>query len=127
MKSHLVDMNLSGIAVIQLNVDILAAVAPTPPLTLVRHHRAGMEELILGAPVGRYARPHPQVRHAAHLHLTHRVLQPGLAIKTHPTKPPKKNQKNHLKKPTKNVFFFKVCFGFFKFFIFYENNTNFSL
>ncbi len=97
-------MNLSGIAVIQLYVDILAAVAPAaaPPLTLVRHHRARVEELILGAPVGRYARPHPQVRRAApHLHLTHRVLQPGLAIKTHPTKPPKKTQKNPKKPPKK--------------------------
>jgi hypothetical protein len=86
-------MNLSGIAVIQLNVDILAAVtAAAPPLGLVRHNRARVEELILGAPVGRYARPHPQVGRAApHLHLTHRVLQPGLAIKN----PPKKN---HLKK-----------------------------
>ena len=36
--------------------------------------------------------------------------------------PPKKPPKNHLKKPTKNGFF-----GFFKFLIFYENNTNFSL
>jgi hypothetical protein len=34
--------------------------------------------------------------------------------------PPKKT---HLKKPTKNVF----DLGFFKFFIFYENNTNFSV
>jgi hypothetical protein len=42
-------------------------------------------------------------------------LQTGLAIKN----PPKKN---HLKKPTK-MFFLR----FFKFFIFYENNTNFSL
>jgi hypothetical protein len=42
----------------------------------------------------------------------------GLEIKTHPKKPP-------LKKPTKNVFFF--FFGFLNFFIFYENNTNFSL
>ncbi len=32
------------------------------------------------------------------------------------------NKKTHPKKPTKNVFL-----GFFKFFIFYENNTNFSL
>jgi hypothetical protein len=41
-------------------------------------------------------------------------LAAGLAIKT----PPKKNPK----KPTKNGFFV-----FFKFLIFYENNTNFSL
>jgi hypothetical protein len=37
-------------------------------------------------------------------------LEPGLAIKN----PPKKTQKNHLKNPTKNVFFWV-------FFIFYEN------
>jgi hypothetical protein len=43
--------------------------------------------------------------------------QAGLAIKN----TPKKTQKNNLKK-TKNVFF-----GFFKFLIFYENNTYFSL
>jgi len=43
-------------------------------------------------------------------------LEPGLAIKN----PPKKT---HLKKPTKNVF----LWGFLKFLIFYENNTNFSL
>jgi hypothetical protein len=42
-------------------------------------------------------------------------LEPGLAIKN----PPKNT---HLKKTTKNVFF-----GFFKFLIFCENNTNFSL
>jgi len=45
-------------------------------------------------------------------------LFPGLAIKN----PPKKNLKNPLKKPTKNDFL-----DFFKFLIFYENNTNFSL
>jgi hypothetical protein len=41
--------------------------------------------------------------------------------KTHP----KKNQKKPPKRPTKNVF----CgyLSFFKFLIFYENNTNFSL
>jgi hypothetical protein len=40
--------------------------------------------------------------------------------------PPIKTKKNHLKKPTKNVFFW--FFGvFLNFFIFYENNTNFSL
>ncbi len=46
--------------------------------------------------------------------------------KTHPKIPPKKakkNQKNPPKKTTK-MFFFWV---FFKFLIFYENNTNFSL
>jgi hypothetical protein len=42
------------------------------------------------------------------------LLVAGLAIKNHPKKTPKK--------PTKNGFF-----GFFKFLIFYENNTNFSL
>jgi hypothetical protein len=36
--------------------------------------------------------------------------------------PPKKTQKNPPKKTTKTVFF-----GFFKFLIFYGNNTNFSL
>jgi hypothetical protein len=41
----------------------------------------------------------------------------GLALKN-----PQKNQKNHLKKPTKMGFL-----GFFKFLIFYENNTNFFL
>jgi hypothetical protein len=52
------------------------------------------------------------------------VVQAGLAIKpTHPKNTPKKN---HLKKPTKNVFL-GFIFGFFKFLIFYENNTNFSL
>jgi hypothetical protein len=41
-------------------------------------------------------------------------------------KPTQKNpQKNHLKNPLKWVFWFFL--GFFKFFIFYENNTNFSL
>jgi hypothetical protein len=45
-------------------------------------------------------------------------LQAGLAIKTHPEKP----QKKHLKNPLKMGFL-----GFFKFLIFYENNTNFSL
>jgi hypothetical protein len=54
-------------------------------------------------------------------------LQAGLAIKnppkkTHPKKPNQKNQKKKHKKTTKNVFL-----GFFKFLIFYENNTNFSL
>ena len=52
----------------------------------------------------------------------------GLALKkptqkTHPKKP----KKNHLKKPTKNVFFFGFFWVFLIFFIFYENNTNFSL
>jgi hypothetical protein len=60
------------------------------------------------------------------------LLHAGLAIKTHPKKPtqknpkknhPKKPKKTHLKKPTKNCFFL----GFFKFLIFYENNTKFSL
>jgi hypothetical protein len=46
----------------------------------------------------------------------------GSAIK----KPTQKNPKNPPKKPTKNVFFL-VFLGFFKFLIFYENNTNFSL
>ncbi len=40
--------------------------------------------------------------------------------------PPKKTQKTHLKKPTKNGFFWGFL-GFFKFFIFYENNINFSV
>jgi hypothetical protein len=40
--------------------------------------------------------------------------------KTHPKNPPKKTP---LKKTTKNVFFWV----FLNFFIFYENNTNFSL
>jgi hypothetical protein len=49
-------------------------------------------------------------------------LQPGLAIKN----PPKKTHPKNPKKPPKNpqkMFFL----GFFEFFIFYENNTNFSL
>jgi hypothetical protein len=45
-------------------------------------------------------------------------LAPGLALKN----PPKKNKKKTPKKTTKNGFL-----GFLKFFIFYENNTNFSL
>jgi hypothetical protein len=45
------------------------------------------------------------------------LLQPGLAIKN----PPKKNQKTHPKKPL------KMGFSYFKFLIFYKNNTNFSL
>ncbi len=45
-------------------------------------------------------------------------VQAGLAIKN----PPKKPRKTHLKKTTENGFL-----GFFKFLIFYENNTNFSL
>jgi len=50
-----------------------------------------------------------------------------LALKNPPKKThPKKPKKTHLKKPTKNGFFW-VFLGFFKFFIFYENNTNFSL
>jgi hypothetical protein len=52
---------------------------------------------------------------------------PGLALKNPPKKThPKKPKKTHLKKPTKNGFFW-VFLGFFEFFIFYENNTNFSL
>jgi hypothetical protein len=43
---------------------------------------------------------------------------PGLAIKN----PPKKTPKNPPKKTHRSVFL-----GFFKFLIFYENNTNFSL
>jgi hypothetical protein len=48
----------------------------------------------------------------------HAQFKAGLAIKN-PTKknPPKKTQKNHLKKPTKNVFFL-FFWGFFKFLIF---------
>jgi hypothetical protein len=47
------------------------------------------------------------------------VSQAGLAIKNPPKKPTQKpTQKNPLK-----MFFW----GFFKFLIFYENNTNFSL
>jgi len=45
--------------------------------------------------------------------------QAGLAIKNPP-------RKTHLKKPTKNCFF-GIFWGFVKFLIFYENNTNFSL
>jgi hypothetical protein len=45
-------------------------------------------------------------------------LQPGLAIKN----PPKNTQKPTKRKPLK-----MFIFGFFKFFIFYENITNFSL
>jgi hypothetical protein len=48
-------------------------------------------------------------------------IQAGLEIKTH-QKNPKKPKKTHLKKPAKNVFL-----GFFKFLIFYENNSKFSL
>jgi hypothetical protein len=44
-------------------------------------------------------------------------LQAGLAIKHHPKTP-----KTHLNNPLKMFFF-----GFFKFLIFYENDTNFSL
>jgi hypothetical protein len=55
---------------------------------------------------------HPRGLGRGHLH-------PGLAIKN----PPKRTQKNLLKKTTKNVFFW----GFLIFFIFYENNANFSL
>jgi hypothetical protein len=58
---------------------------------------------------GRPGRPHHQTA----------ALIAELAIKTHPKKTTKKNQKTHLKNPTKNVF----CFVKF----FYENNTNFSL
>jgi hypothetical protein len=56
------------------------------------------------------------------------TLEAGLAIKNPPKKdypkkkPPKKTHKKTTKKSTKNVFF-----RFFKFLIFYENNTNFSL
>jgi hypothetical protein len=49
--------------------------------------------------------------------------EPGLALKNPPKKPRKKT---HLNKTTKNGFF-RVFLGFFKFFIFDENNTNFSL
>jgi hypothetical protein len=49
------------------------------------------------------------------------VLPAGLAIKN-PPKKTKKKREDPPKKPTKNVFL-----GFFKFLIFYENNTNFSL
>jgi hypothetical protein len=48
-------------------------------------------------------------------------LEAGLEIK----KLTQKNQKNHLKKT--QIVFFGVFWVFFKFFIFYENNTNFSL
>jgi hypothetical protein len=51
----------------------------------------------------------------------------GLALKNPPKKThPKKPKKTHPKKPTKNVFFLGFL-SFFKFLIFYENNTNFSL
>jgi hypothetical protein len=52
-------------------------------------------------------------------HLYQYMYSAGLALKN----PPKKT---HPKKPTKNGFFW-VFLGFFKFLIFYENNTNFSL
>jgi hypothetical protein len=53
--------------------------------------------------------------------------EPRVGIKKPTQKnPPKKTQKTHLKKPIKNVFFGGFL-GFFKFLIFYENNTNFSL
>jgi hypothetical protein len=45
-------------------------------------------------------------------------LYAGLALKN----PPKKTQKTPHKNPLK-----MFILGFFKFFIFYENNTNFSL
>jgi hypothetical protein len=45
--------------------------------------------------------------------LSKSCTQPGLAVKNPPKKThPKKTQKNHLKKTTKNVFFW-VFFGFF--------------
>jgi hypothetical protein len=44
-------------------------------------------------------------------------VEAGLAIKNHPKTPPKKTLKIG----------FLGSFGFFKFLIFYENNTNFSL
>ncbi len=50
----------------------------------------------------------------------HAQFKAGLAIKNLP-------KKTHLKKPTKNVFLGGVFLVFFKFLIFYENNTNFSL
>jgi hypothetical protein len=56
-----------------------------------------------------------------------RVLMVGLAIKNPPKQTHPKNPKNHLKKPTKNVFLVGF-FWVFKFVLnFYENNTNFSL
>jgi hypothetical protein len=62
----------------------------------------------------------PEVQHG----VEEGVLGPGLAIKNPPKKKHKKPPKNHLK-TTKNVFF--GFLGFLKIFIFYENNTNFSL
>jgi hypothetical protein len=65
---------------------------------------------------------------SAHEHAQYiNLLQAGLAIKDPPKKthPKKPTQKTHLKNPTKMCFL--VLFGFFKFSIFYENNTNFSL
>jgi hypothetical protein len=50
--------------------------------------------------------------------LRHPHLGAGLPIKTHPKNP----KKNHIKNPLKWGFL-----GFLIFFIFYENNTNFSL
>jgi hypothetical protein len=63
--------------------------------------------------------------HALHLQQLPRHLPPGLAIKTHP----KKTTQTNPKKPSKNPLkmFFLGFFGFLKFLIFYENNTNFSL
>jgi hypothetical protein len=70
------------------------------------------ENEIRGSWAGRGAALRAEGRH---------VQQAGLAIRN----PPKKThpKKNHLKKPTKNVFFWV----FLKFLNFYGNNTHFSL
>jgi len=47
----------------------------------------------------------------------------GLSLKN----PPKKTHPKTKKKTTKNFFWGFFLFVFFNFFIFYENNTNFSL
>jgi hypothetical protein len=53
-------------------------------------------------------------------------LPPTCEIRVGKKNLPKKPKKTHLKKQLK-MFFLGVFWGFFKFFIFYENNTNFSL
>ncbi len=60
------------------------------------------------------------IQHPSAMQLKTKILSKSwLALKN----PPKKAQKNHLKKPLK--MFFLDFFGFFKFLIFYEKNTNF--
>ncbi len=60
---------------------------------------------------------------AVHLPLVHRQLVVLQVVLARGPEGRVGNKKTHPKKPTKNVF----CRVFFKFFIFYENNTNFSL